>query len=378
MTAPALSKRRQRIALAIAVSAVLALVCCGGGTAAFFLDGLAGDSGNSNAFSFGCGTAALVDPNGRLPRAAALSEEQMRNAAIIIGTGQQMKVPPRGWVVAIATALQESNLINLGDLGTHNDHDSLGLFQQRPSMGWGTPAQVLDPAYAARKFYEHLLAVRGWQAMALTDAAQAVQRSAYPDAYAKHEPLATLVVNLLTNGAARAVGSLVNLRCVLAGEVSASGWTIPVKSPIVSGFRTPDRPTHNGVDLGVPKGTVIHAAAAGVVITVVCNAIGPDDRPWGCDRDGSVSVLGCGWYVEILHAGNVITRYCHQVQRPIVTVGQQVAAGQSIGYSGSSGNSSGPHLHFEVHLNGDASYNGAVDPVKFMQDVGAPLGNPKP
>ena len=54
------------------------------------------------------------------------------------------------------------------------------------------------------------------------------------------------------------------------------------------------------------------------------------------------------------------------------------AAGQSIGYSGSSGNSSGPHLHFEVHLNGDASYNGAVDPVKFMQDVGAPLGNPKP
>jgi len=91
-----------------------------------------------------------------------------------------------------------------------------------------------------------------------------------------------------------------------------------------------------------------------------------------------VSVLGCGWYVEILHAGNVITRYCHQVQRPIVTVGQQVAAGQSIGYSGSSGNSSGPHLHFEVHLNGDASYNGAVDPVKFMQDVGAPLGNPKP
>ena len=331
MTAPAPSKRRQRIALAIAVSAVLALVCCGGGTAAFFLDGLAGDSGNSNAFSFGCGTAALVDPNGRLPRAAALSEEQMRNAAIIIGTGQQMKVPPRGWVVAIATALQESNLINLGDLGTHNDHDSLGLFQQRPSMGWGTPAQVLDPAYAARKFYEHLLAVRGWQAMALTEPAQAVQRSAEKYLYVE------------TAGP---------LRDLLA--------------------------RHHVEEIYLVRDDTFGELVTYPTITVVCNAIGPDDRPWGCDRDGSVSVLGCGWYVEILHAGNVITRYCHQVQRPIVTVGQQVAAGQSIGYSGSSGNSSGPHLHFEVHLNGDASYNGAVDPVKFMQDVGAPLGNPKP
>ena len=377
MTAPVPARRRRQVALVIALTAALALLCCGGGTAAFFLDGLAGDSG-SNTFAFGCGKATLVDPNGKLPRPGELSEEQTRNAAIVIGVGQKMGVPPRGWVIAIATALQESRLVNLGNLGSHNDHDSLGLFQQRPSQGWGTPEQILDPAYASRRFYEKLLTVHGWQTMALTDAAQAVQRSAYPDAYAKHEPLATLVVNLLTDGAARAVGSLVNLRCVQPGEISASGWTVPLRGPIVSGWRTPERPTHNGVDIAVPKGTEIHAAAAGVVITVVCNAIAPGGGPWGCDRDGSPAVLGCGWYVEILHAGNVITRYCHQVSRPLVQVGQQVAAGQPIGHSGSSGNSSGPHLHFEVHLNGDASFDGAVDPVKFMQDVGAPLGEPKP
>jgi murein DD-endopeptidase MepM/ murein hydrolase activator NlpD len=370
-------RRRPRLGMIIALVAGLALLCCGGTTAVFFLDGLSGDSGDS-AFGFGCGKATLVDPNGKLPRAGSLGEEQMHNAAVVIGVGQQMKVPPRGWVIAIATALQESSLTNLHNLGARNDHDSLGLFQQRPSQGWGTPDQLLDPQYAARKFYERLLAVRGWQTMALTDAAQTVQRSAYPDAYAKHEPLATLVVNLLTDGAARAAGALTNLRCALPGEISASGWTIPVRGEIVSGFRTPDRPTHYGVDIAVPRGTVVHAAAAGVVITARCNASAPDGGPYSCDRDGSPAVHGCGWYVDILHAGNVITRYCHMVSRPDVTVGQRVAAGQPIGHSGTSGNSSGPHVHFEVHLGGDAGHDGATDPIRFMQDVGAPLGEKQP
>ena len=81
---------------------------------------------------------------------------------------------------------------------------------------------------ASTKFYEHLVKVRGWEKMSLTAAAQAVQRSAYPDAYAKHESLATEIVNALANGAARAVGGLVNLSCVTTGEVAASGWTVPV------------------------------------------------------------------------------------------------------------------------------------------------------
>jgi hypothetical protein len=87
--------------------------------------------------------------------------------------------------------MQESRLTNLGNLGSRNDHDSLGLFQQRPSSGWGTPAQITDPVYASTKFYEKLKTIAGWETMPLTEAAQRVQISAYPDAYAKHEPVAT-------------------------------------------------------------------------------------------------------------------------------------------------------------------------------------------
>jgi murein DD-endopeptidase MepM/ murein hydrolase activator NlpD len=359
----------RRVALVIAIGATFMLLCCGGVTSFFFMDQITQQT-NSNAFSLNCGNTSLVNVSGKLPRAGSLGDQQMHNAAVIVSVGQQMKVPPRGWVVAIATALQESALNNLGDLGANNDHDSLGLFQQRPSQGWGTPAQIMDPQYSSHKFYEKLLTIHGWETMALTDAAQAVQNSAFPDAYAKHEPLATTVVNLLTNGAARAVGALANIQCVDAGQIAASGWTVPVRGPINSGFRPPSRPTHNGVDLGVPKWTEIHAAAAGVVITAQCDVLAEAD----CNHDGSSSTKGCGWYVNIMHAGGVMTRYCHMVVRPFVVPGQVVAAGAVIGRSGSSGNSSGPHVHFEVHLNGDRTFNGAIDPVPFMEQVGAPLG----
>jgi murein DD-endopeptidase MepM/ murein hydrolase activator NlpD len=96
---------------------------------------------------------------------------------------------------------------------------------------------------------------------------------------------------------------------------------------------------------------------------------------YSCDRDGGLSVQGCGWYVELRQGSKVITRYCHMMVRPFVTSGQYVAAGNIIGLSGSSGNSSGPHLHFEIHLNGDSSPLGAVDPIPFMNQVGAPLVN---
>ena len=90
-----------------------------------------------------------------------LTEDQVRNAAIIIKVGQELSVPPRGWVIAIATALQESRLTNHPHLGARNDHDSIGLFQQRPSQGWGTVEQLADPAYQAGKFYEKLVTVAG-------------------------------------------------------------------------------------------------------------------------------------------------------------------------------------------------------------------------
>ena len=126
--------------------------------------------------------------------------EQVANAATIVAVGIKTGVPPRGLVIALATAMQESSLVNLGDLGAGNDHDSLGLFQQRPSQGWGTPAQVMDPVYASGKFYSALLKVPGWQQMRLTDAAQAVQRSGFPEAYQKWERDAIALVSHVVPG----------------------------------------------------------------------------------------------------------------------------------------------------------------------------------
>ncbi len=206
--------RHLRPGLLVAIGTVLVLLCCSGGVVAFFLNA----SDDASDQTGGCGSTGAINVDAKLPNLGSLGPEQMRNAAIIISVGQQMKVPPRGWVIAVATAMQESRLRNLPNLGLRNDHDSLGLFQQRPSKGWGTVAQIMDPAYASRKFYEKLLTVAGWQTRALTEVAQTVQRSAYPDAYAKHESLASLVVNTLAGGAAKAVGNLTDLRCAVAGE----------------------------------------------------------------------------------------------------------------------------------------------------------------
>jgi len=359
----------KRVVVFIATAIVLALLCTLG-VAFTLLDGLLGD--DQSSLAFGCGNGRPVDPTGPMPAMAELTEDQVRNAAVIIKVGQDLQIPPRGWVIAVATALQESRLVNLPNLGPNNDHDSIGLFQQRPSQGWGTPEQLADPAYQAHKFFEKLATISDWVELPLTVVAQLVQRSAFPNAYAKHEPLAAQVVDLLTGGAGRAVGTELAVRCVAGMDIAASGWTVPVQGPIVSGFRPPDRPSHNGVDISVTKGTPVRAAAAGVVVVALCNA-NVGGFPYSCDQDGGVWVSGCGWYVDILHAGRVLTRYCHMASRPSVSVGQYVGAGQVIGLSGSSGNSSGPHLHFEVHLNGDASSFGAVDPVPFMNQVGAPL-----
>src|SRR5689334_19368915 len=119
-----------------------------------------------------------------------LDADQLKNAGIIIGVGRSLGVPERGLVVAIATAMQESTLRNLN----YGDRDSVGLFQQRPSSGWGTVAELTTPQVSARKFYTALLQVPGWQAMPVTEAAQRVQRSAFPLAYAKWEALAIAVV----------------------------------------------------------------------------------------------------------------------------------------------------------------------------------------
>ncbi|HEX7746928.1 MAG TPA: peptidase M23 [Micromonosporaceae bacterium] len=141
---------------------------------------------------------------------AGLSDVQMNNAKAIVWTGVDIKMPRRALEIAVATALQESDLLNRASevlpesknhphQGTGWDHDSVGLFQQRTSSGWGPVDKLMDPAYASQQFYYALMRVPGWPGMRLTDAAQAVQVSAFPEHYAKHEGRAKAIVKALTD-----------------------------------------------------------------------------------------------------------------------------------------------------------------------------------
>jgi len=126
------------------------------------------------------------------------SPEQAANAATIAAVGTGRNMPERAVTIALATALQESGLRNI----EHGDRDSIGLFQQRPSQGWGTQEQIMDPTYSAGIFYAHLAKVPDYTDLPLTVAAQKVQRSGFPEAYAKHEPDAELLAAALTGQAA--------------------------------------------------------------------------------------------------------------------------------------------------------------------------------
>jgi hypothetical protein len=129
-----------------------------------------------------------------------LGDEQRGNAKAIVAATKKAGMDERAAVIAIATALQESKLENLGHLGTRNDHDSQGLFQQRPSSGWGTVEQITNPEYSTTAFLNGLKQVDGWRDMPLTQAAQKVQVSAYPFHYAKWETQAAdLVADLWNN-----------------------------------------------------------------------------------------------------------------------------------------------------------------------------------
>jgi hypothetical protein len=139
---------------------------------------------------------------------AGLSQAQMDNALRIVQEGQSLGLPPRAYVIAVATAMQESNLYNLANSrvaesynywheGSGSDHDSVGLFQQRANSGWGKVQDLMNPHMAAAAFYRALVRIPGWESLALTRAAQRVQVSAYPNAYAKHEARAQAVVDAL-------------------------------------------------------------------------------------------------------------------------------------------------------------------------------------
>jgi hypothetical protein len=147
-----------------------------------------------------------------------------------------------------ATAQQESRLRNLD----HGDRDSLGLFQQRPSQGWGSEVQVQDPVYAAGKFFDHLVRVRGWETGRLTEVAQRVQRSGFPEAYQQWEPMATQLAD--------ALGSAEPGRLSCAYTPARAPGPLAERAAAVAGVARAELAV---AATGGPAGTVTIAAAAG-------------------------------------------------------------------------------------------------------------------
>jgi hypothetical protein len=136
----------------------------------------------------------------------SLTLEQAENAALMAAISVQRGMPARAASIAIATSAQESKLYNV----EHGDRDSIGLFQQRPSQGWGTRQQILNPYYSINAFYDALARIDGYDSMEITEAAQLVQRSAFPDAYADHEADARTVASALTGNSPRAFTCVVD------------------------------------------------------------------------------------------------------------------------------------------------------------------------
>jgi hypothetical protein len=275
-----------------------------------------------------------------------LDGDQLANARTVIKVGKSLNVPSQGWIVAIATAMQESGLQNLH----YGDRDSQGLFQQRPSAGWGTKSEVTDPTYAARAFFggaesptsnSGLLDIRGWKSMSLWEAAQSVQGSAFPMAYARHEAFATRVVRRLTGATSG------------CEPLQAGPWHLPLSAnyTLTSSFGLRTSPTsgsselHTGQDFAVPSGTRTMAVTKGVVAFT----------GWGG---------GYGNLVKIRHANGVETWYAH-LSRITVDVGDTVDRGTVIALAGSTGNSTGPHLHLETRVRGNPT-----DPIPWLQTKG--------
>jgi hypothetical protein len=169
-----LADRRWLLPVALAVVVVLALV----GIVVVIVNGVSGITASPQ-----CTVTAPPGSPGLRPTWSG-SPEQMDNAATIAGVGRRLGAPDRAVTIALATSIQESRLANLSG----GDRDSVGLFQQRPSQGWGTEAELTDTVTSTTKFYDALFATPGWESMDVTQAAQRVQRSGYPEAYADHEP----------------------------------------------------------------------------------------------------------------------------------------------------------------------------------------------
>lgn len=320
-----------------------------------------------------------------------LNRQQLTHAGTIITVGANTPGVGRdGILIALMAALTESTLRQLANTGTYpesgnypndgnvSDHDSLGLFQMRPQSGWGTVAELMDATYQARAFYggpdgpnypspRGLLDIPGWQQMDKGEAAQAVEVSAYPDRYQNYEPVARTILDTLTlpgGGNGSGVPGDTNIP-----ETSRLVFPLPTGSYVhTSSFGpridpiTGEARLHAGTDWAAPDGTPIFALADGVVVYA-----------------GMVD--GYSGQITIEHTiggEKVATKYIHMWAHGIhVHTGDRVTAGQHIGDVGSSGHSTGPHLHFQVHPGGANAP--AVDAEPWLAEHGvegidAPVG----
>lgn len=271
----------------------------------------------------------------------SLSAEQLGNAQTIYDVGVGLGIPPFGEEIAIATAMQESSLINLT---TATNYDSLGLFQQRPSQGWGTPPELTNPTYASEKFYEALEQVNGWQSLPLTVAAQAVQHSAYPDAYAKYESLAASLVH------------------TFAGTTAADCSTNDGDG------QTTTSPAQLPVGFSLPAGTPVQ------VVTAIKYALAQLGKPYVWGGTGPAGYDCSGLVMEAyLAAGITLPRTTYQQVQSGTPVYSAAALmpGDLIFTAGSDGTASDPG-HVGIYLGDglveDAPHTGASVQVTRFDD----------
>ncbi|WP_323101187.1 C40 family peptidase [Intrasporangium sp. YIM S08009] len=246
----ALLWRRLRRALLVVLPLLLV-----GGLATVLMLALVGGAGQQQEGPAGGGgcPGAAIDSVGTVTSIEGLTKEQAANARTIVAVGRDLKVPSYGWVIAVATAMQESNLVNV----PYGDRDSVGLFQQRTA--WGSAADRMDPATSARMFYTGgqqgqpgLLDISGFDRMSVTDAAQAVQRSAFPGAYAKWQPLAMQVVGDPTVLSAACYANAAFLSDGTAGGKAVTAALAQIGVPYSWGGGTPRGPSGGfGVGAGV-------------------------------------------------------------------------------------------------------------------------------
>lgn len=275
------------------------------------------------------------------------TSEQKRNASVIISVGRSVGASQRDILIALMVAFQESSLRNL----SYGHLDSVGLFQQR-TRGWASRSIRMDPYQSAKMFFTGgfggapgLFDKPNRGRMSLSQAAQAVQVSAFPSAYARWEDEARSLLGMAPGKAGQSIA-----------KTDSGTWTRPVRNGTMT--QEYGRPNsgyaaghHTGIDYGVPMGTPVYSAAAGRVVRVT--------------NGGAY-----GQRIEIEHGGKVWTLYAH-LSASSVRVGDTVQAGQVIGKSGNSGNSSGPHLHFEVRQ-GANKYGNTVNPMKFLDGSTTP------